>query len=133
MTSLATLPGFATHFLAGVVLLAFGIFCHVRITPHDDMKLIREGNAAAAIALGGALIGLALPIGAAISNSANLLDAAVWGLVALIAQLLLFLAVTWILGPQWREALERGETAGAVVKASGAIAVGLLNAAAMSS
>ncbi len=133
MTSLATLPGFATHFLAGLVLLALGIFCHVRMTPQDDMRLIREGNTAAAITVGGALIGLALPIAAAISNSANLLDAAVWGLVALIAQLLVFLAVAWVLGPRWREALERGETAGAVVKAAAAIAVGLLNAAAMSS
>ncbi len=77
---------------------------------------------------------MAIPIGASVSNSANLLDAAVWGLVALVAQLLCFFVVVRLLGPGWREAMEqRNETAGAIVKGGVSIAVGIVNAAAMSS
>jgi putative membrane protein len=79
MTSLATLPGFITHFLAGLVLLGGAVFVHVRVTPHDEVGLIRAGNAAAAVALGGTILGFALPLASAIAHSANLLDAAVWG------------------------------------------------------
>lgn len=134
MTSLATLPGFLTHFIAGVALVWLGGWIYCRITPQDEVALIRQGNTPAAVALAGALIGLAIPVGAAVSNSANLLDAAVWGLIALVAQLLCFAAVTLMLGPGWREAMEqRNEAAGAIIKAGVAIAVGIVNAAAMSS
>lgn len=134
MTSLATLPGFLTHFIAGIALVWLGGWLYCRITPQDEVGLIRQGNTPAAIALSGALIGLAIPVGASVSNSANLLDAAVWGVVALVAQLLCFFAVTKMLGPGWRAAMEqRQEAAGAIMKAGVAIAVGILNAAAMSS
>lgn len=134
MTSLATLPGFLTHFLAGVALVWLGGWAYCRITPQDEVALIRQGNTAAAIALSGALIGMAIPIAASVSHSANLLDAALWGLVALVAQLLCFFAVVRLLGPGWREAMEqRREVAGAIVTCGVAIAVGIVNAAAMSS
>lgn len=130
MTSLATLPGFLTHFFAGLALLAIATFVYMRITPHSELALIRRGNAAAATALGGAMLGFAIPIAASVAHSANLLDAAVWSLVALIAQLGTFFAATMLLGKGWREALEdRGEMAPAVLKAALAVAVGLINAA----
>jgi putative membrane protein len=134
MTSLATLPGFLTHFIAGIALVWLGGWIYCRMTPQDEIALVREGNTPAAVALAGALIGLAIPVGASVSHSANLLDAAVWGVVALVAQLGCFLAVTRLLGPGWRQAMEqRKEVAGAIVKAGMAIAVGIVNAAAMSS
>lgn len=129
MTSLAALPGFLLHFLGGLALLAAAIALYMRVTPHDEMALIREGNTGAAIKLGGALIGFALPIGSAISNSVNLVDALVWALVALLAQLAAFLLATRLL-PDWRAAMEeRREVAGGVLKASISIGTGLLNAA----
>ncbi|MBR0669909.1 DUF350 domain-containing protein [Neoroseomonas soli] len=133
MTSLATLPGFLTHFIAGIALVWLGAWIYCRITPQDEVGLIRQGNTAAAIALAGAVIGLAIPVGASVSNSANLLDAAVWGVVALLAQLICFFVVTRLLGPGWREAMERrAEVAGSIMKAGVSIAVGIVNAAAMS-
>ena len=130
MTSLVTLPGFLTHFIAGLALLAGAIFLYMRITPHAELALIRRGNAAAATALSGAVLGFAIPIAASVAHSANLLDAAVWSVVALIAQLLAFFAATKLVGKGWRAAIEeRGEMAPAVLKASLALAVGLINAA----
>ena len=54
---------------------------YARFTPQDEVALIRAGNPAAAVSLSGAVVGFALPIGAAIAHSANLLDAVVWAAV----------------------------------------------------
>lgn len=130
MTSLATLPGFLTHFFTGLALLAGAIVIYMKITPHAEIALIRRGNAAAATGLAGAMLGFAIPIAASVAQSANLLDAAVWSVVALIAQLGAFFAATMLIGKGWRAAIEeRGEMAPAVIKATLAVAVGLINAA----
>ena len=131
MTSLAALPGFLAHFIAALVLLALAAIAYVRFTPHNELRLIREGNSCAAVALGGAILGFALPIGSAISHSANWLDAVVWAVVAMLAQGLAFLVTSRLLVPDWTSAMLRGEMAGAVLGAAIAIAVGLLNAAAL--
>lgn len=129
MTSLAALPGFLAHFLAGLVLLAAAAFAYVRFTPHDELALIRQGNSCAAVSLGGTLIGFALPIGSAVSHSANLLDAVVWAVVALVSQAIAFMVVERLLLPDWRQGMLRGEMAYAVLGAAVAIGVGILNAA----
>jgi len=132
MTSLATLPGFLAYLLAGIALLYAAMAIYVRVTPLNEMALIRAGNAGAAITLGGAMIGFSLPIASAFQHSVNLVDAAVWSVVALCVQIAVFFVVAKLLGTDWRGAIERGETAGAILKAAVAIAVGLLNAACLS-
>jgi len=130
MTSLATLPGFLAYFLFGLVLLAAATWVFVLVTPQDEFALIRQGNTGAAIVLAGAVIGFAQPIGGAIRYSVNLVDAAVWALVAVLAQIALFFVIAKLLGPGWRAAMEtRGELAGPVLKAGAAIGVGYVNAA----
>lgn len=131
MTSLETLPGFLIHMAAALVLLALATWVFIKVTPTDQVALIREGNTAVAISTGGVIIGFALGVGGAFRYSANLLDAAVWGVVALLVQLIAFYVVIRLLGPRWREGFERGDTAGAVLKAAVAIAVGWVNAACM--
>jgi putative membrane protein len=130
MTSLATLPAFLGHFALAILLLAGGVWLHTRLTPIDEWALVRQGNTGAAIALAGVVLGFALPVGSAISHSAGILDALVWGVVALAAQQGAFLVCTRWLLPDWRAAMiERGEVAGAVLKGAAAAAVGMLNAA----
>lgn len=132
MTSLATLPGFLLYFVLGIGLLTLTLTIYMRVTPHDELALIRAGNPAAAIGLGGAILGFALPIASAFAHSVNIVDAVVWGAVATAVQIGVFFAVTKLLGPEWRAAMERGQVAGATLKASVAIAVGMLNAACLS-
>lgn len=130
MILLSTLPAFLGHFALGILLLVAAVTVHMRLTPMDELALIRSGNTGAAITLGGVVIGYALPIGSAISHSLGVLDAAVWSVVAVLAQQAAFLVCTRVLLPDWRAALEqRGELAGAVLKAAAAVGVGLLNAA----
>lgn len=132
MTSLATLPGFLAYFVTGLVLLAGSMWAYLRVTPHDELAMIRGGNAAAAITLGGSMIGFTLPIASAFAHSLNIVDAAVWSLVALVVQLACFFVVARLLGGDWRAAMERGECSGATLKAAVAICVGMLNAACLS-
>jgi len=131
MTSLATLPGFLAYFVTGVVLLAAAMAIYTRVTPYAEISLIRAGNAGAAVALGGAMLGFCLPIASAFAHSINIVDAAVWSLVALAVQIGCFFAVSKLLGDS-RAAIERGEVAGAILKASVSVSVGLLNAACLS-
>jgi putative membrane protein len=132
MTSLATLPGFLLYFVAGVALLAGAMAVYLRVTPHAEIAMIRAGNAGAAIGFGGAMLGFCLPIASAFAHSINIVDAAVWAVVALAVQIGAFFVVTKLLGGDWRGAMERGEVAGAILKASVSVSVGLLNAACLS-
>jgi putative membrane protein len=128
MTSLSSLPHFLLYLVSGLLMLLVVLAIYVRLTPQDELALIRQGNAAAAISLGGAMIGFAIVLTAAIRVSGNLLDAAVWGALALVVQLGTFLGVAYLL-PGWREALEEGKCAGSVLVTSAAVAVAMINAA----
>ena len=132
MTSLATLPGFLAYFVAGVALLTAAMAIYLRVTPHAEIAMIRAGNAGAAIGFGGAMLGFCLPIASAFAHSINIVDASVWAVVALAVQIGTFFVVAKLLGSDWRAALERGEVAGAILKASVSVSVGLLNAACLS-
>ncbi|HKO68882.1 MAG TPA: DUF350 domain-containing protein, partial [Burkholderiaceae bacterium] len=91
--TLAGLPYFAAFFGMSLVLLAVCLALYVVITPYPEIKLIREGNAAAATSLGGAVIGFALPLASVVVNSVSLLDMLLWSAVALIVQLAAFASV----------------------------------------
>lgn len=127
-TYLVTLPQFAASFLASIAALSAALAIYVWITPIREFALIEDGNAAAAISLAGALIGLVIPIASAIAHSRDLVDLLVWSLVALAVQLAAHAAVTF----SWRGIAARiaaGSHAHAVALGSVTIAVGVLNAA----
>ncbi len=128
--SLGGFLDFLIYFGLGVVLM--GIFWRVYIwlTPHDEMALVRENNVAAAIALGGALLGFALPMSSAITHSQTLIDCAVWGVVSFVMQVLTFVVMRFAL-PHLSERIAKGEAAAAVLVAALSISVGLINASAM--
>jgi len=58
MTYLTTLPDFALAFGASLLALGVAIAIYVLVTPIREFTLVEEGNNAAAISLGGALLGL---------------------------------------------------------------------------
>ena len=125
---LATLPTFAAFFFGALVLLAIFVVLSSLSTPHRELRLIREGNLAVAIGLSGAIIGFVIPLASAIENSINLVDAAVWGSVALAIQIVTFLVARILLPTLVRE-IEAGQLAPAVLVATISVAVGTLNAA----
>jgi len=125
------LPVLLPQFAAALALLALGIACYVAVTPFREWRLAREGNVAAAVALAGTVVALAIPLAATLAASLVTLDIVIWGLVALALQLLTFGAAT-LLMRGLRARIEAGDVAAAVVLVGIQVAVALLNAGAMS-
>lgn len=126
------LLGFAVYFGLSVVYLIVFKVVYVKITPHDEWKLIKEDeNTAAAIALGGSVIGFAIAVAGVVKNSISLIDFTVWAFVALLAQLIAFALVRFLFMPKIVSRIEQGQVSAAAIVAGFSIAIGLLNAACM--
>lgn len=130
LSSLAGLPAFLAYFAVAIVLVLVFVRIYTWVTPQDELALIRANNAAASLAFGGALIGFALPLSSAITNSMSLLDCVLWGAVALVVQVLTFFVLRLVI-KQLPERIAQGEIATGILSAATAISVGILNAACM--
>lgn len=130
MTSLDTLPAFLAACSAGLLLFVAALFLFLRLTPLPELRLIREGNEAAALALGGAMLGLALPLASAIAHSISLVDLLVWGAIALVVQLASYAGIR-LAFPDLSDGIAAGRRASGLVAAATALAFGLINAASM--
>jgi putative membrane protein len=128
--SLSGLPAFLLYFGLGLALFVVFLAVYSAVTPYRELALIRDGNPAAAISLAGATIGFVLPLASAIAHSVSPLDMLVWGLIALVAQVVVYFAVAKLV-PHFAEAIPAGRVAPATLSATVSLAVGLLNAAAM--
>lgn len=130
ITSLSGLGPFLLYFSLSIVMLLLFKWLYVLVTPYDEWKLIKEEqNLAAAIALVGAFVGFSLAVASAAANSVSLLDFAVWGLIALVAQLLAFALVRLVFLPKIATRINDGQVSAGAVVGGLSVAVGLLNAA----
>src|SRR5688572_32967730 len=116
----------------GIACAAVAIFIaiYTTVTPHHAFRLIRLGNTAAAISLGGAIVGYTIPLAKAVSQSTSISDMLLWTGVALVAQLVAY-GITRLVLPQLSAHVDEGKTASGIFIAAIAVAIGLLNAAAM--
>ena len=124
---ISSLPAFAGFFATALVLMAVFITIYVFVTPYNEMALIRDGNTAAAVSLGGAVLGFALPIAVSVAVSHNLYAMAGWGVVAGVIQLLAYVAARLVL-PRLNQSIPQGQVASGVFLASLSLGVGILNA-----
>ncbi|WP_221074511.1 DUF350 domain-containing protein [Agarivorans aestuarii] len=129
---LIAVANFAIYFAASIVFLMLFKVIYVRVTPHDEWKLIKEGkNTSAAIAFGGAVLGFALALAGAASNSISFVDFTLWGTIALIAQIAAFVIVRFVFIPGIVSRIEANEVSAGIMLAATSVSVGLLNAACM--
>ncbi|MDR0279463.1 MAG: DUF350 domain-containing protein [Paucimonas sp.] len=122
--------GFVLYIVVALALFALFQFLYTLITPHKEFDQIRQNNPAAAIALGGSLIGFALPASNVIAYSISVVDVVVWALIAAVVQLLAFVGTSLVLKGLSKRIVE-GELAAAIYAAAVAISVGFLNSACM--
>ena len=127
----AGFPIFLAHASLTVAILFAAAALYVLLTPHKEIALIREGNTAAALSLGGVLVGLALPLAASLKASTNVIEVALWGAVTVIVQLLVFRLVDLILRGLPRR-IQEGEVSAAALLVGAKIATSLVIAAARS-
>jgi len=121
---------FLIYFAVALLLFAVFTFVYQKVTPYDEITLIRQGNPAAAVSLSGAMLGFALPLASTVANAVNLVDLVLFAVLATVVQLIVFVFARMLM-PGLSAAIEKGSVAEAILLAAVSIAVGLLNAAAL--
>ena len=122
------LPFLLLHSSVTFLMLGAGLLIYVRITPFDEMSLIKNKNNAAAITLGGAIVGFAIPLAASLKTSLNLWDIVIWGFVTLILMLISYRVIDFLVRDLARR-VEANEIGPAILLAAIKLAVGLIAAA----
>lgn len=121
------LPFLVLHLGTSALVFGLGAVIYVRLTPHKELQLIQDGNVAASISLGAALIGLAIPVSVTLSTGVSVADIAIWGSATLVLQLALF-QVTDLVLRGLSQRIADGQIATAVllaaIKISGSILLG---------
>jgi putative membrane protein len=113
-----------------VLILFLGSALYILLTPHKEITLIREGNSAAAISLGGVMLGLSIPLAISLHASTSLIEIGVWGASTVAVQLLVFRLVDLILHglPQ---RIQAGEVSAAALLVGAKLSTALILAAAV--
>ncbi|MCH8936697.1 MAG: DUF350 domain-containing protein [Gemmatimonadetes bacterium] len=129
---LTNLIEFFLFFVVASVLALFFVFVYTRVTRHHELALIKENSTAAAVAFSGSLIGFALPLASTMINSINIIELVLWGVIALIVQVLVYLLIRLPM-PRISERIEADELAAGIWLGTCSIVAGILNAASMTS
>jgi putative membrane protein len=113
-----------------ILILFLGAAVYVMLTPHREIALIREGNAAAAVSLSGVLVGLAIPLGVSLNASNSTIEIAVWGVSTVAVQLLVFRLADFLLRglPQ---RIQEGEVSAAALLVGAKLATAIILASAV--
>jgi putative membrane protein len=116
------------YFGSTIVMLLIAGFVYVRFTPSDEIALIRTGNVAAAVALGGAMLGYACVVYSATAHGSTLLETAMWSAIALAVQIIATELLRIVIRDDWKAQIERGDLAHGIALGTFSLALGLINA-----
>ncbi|MDP1988824.1 DUF350 domain-containing protein, partial [Phenylobacterium sp.] len=113
------------HIGITVLMLLIGATIYVLMTPHREISLIREGHSAAALSLGGVLLGLAIPLATSLARSTSIIEIGLGGAATVALQLLIFRLVDLLLHglPQ---RIQDGEIAAAALLVGAKLASALI-------
>lgn len=124
------LPEFLAFFAIAVGLTIVFVGVYTRVTRHNEITLIKENSTAAAIAFSGSMIGFGLPLASAMINSATMPETILWGVIALIVQIIVYLLVRLPM-PKISERIEANEVAAGIWLGATSLLGGILNAASL--
>jgi putative membrane protein len=127
-----SLLSFITYLVSGAIAIAIYTIIYTAVTPHNEFKLIKAQNQAAALAFAGSLLGFVIAITRLIEQAASLVEFSLWAIVAIAVQLLAY-GLVRATCPGLSERIASGELPAATWLAGASIAAGLLNAACLSS
>ena len=125
------LPFLISHFVITVIMFLLGLWVYSKITPMDEIALIKNGNIAAAISFFGACIGIVIPLATCLASSINAADILVWGTIAVLIQLICFRAVDIFL-KNLAKRINDGEISVSILLVGFKTSIALINAAAIS-
>jgi putative membrane protein len=130
VTALTALSDFLSFFLIATALVGLYLFVYTLATAHNEFALIRQNVVSAAVALGLSLIGFALPLSSAVVHAKTVMDCLMWGLVALVVQIVVYWLVRLVV-PNLSQRIAADEIASALFLGAASLAAGILNAASM--
>jgi putative membrane protein len=122
---------YAIHLLSGCVLLVAFFAVYTKITPFNELALIRQGNAAAALSLAGAGFGFCLTVASSILHNDTFLMFLIWSLAAMLVQSAVYAFLARIL-PRMGAAIEANNIAMGGTMGAFSVMVGMINAACLS-
>lgn len=129
-----SLDGFDDFLIYAGLAIAFVyvyLMVYMKLTPYNELKLIKDGNIAAAVSLSGSLLGFTFPLATSIFQAVHPWDMMLWALIAGIVQLLVYVAVRYSLLNVTRR-IPEGQIATGIVLGAVSLSAGILNAACMS-
>jgi putative membrane protein len=127
---LASLSEFLIFFVVAALLTIVFVLIYTRVTRHNELALIKKNSTAATIAFSGSLIGFALPLASTMISSDTVIELVLWGVVALIVQVLVYLLIRLPM-PRISERIEADEVAAGIWLGACSMVAGILNAASM--
>lgn len=116
--------------LAAALLIAFFII-YTRVTPYNEVLLIRQGNQAAALSLGGALLGFSATIASSLMHTADYQQFFAWAFGAMVVQLIVYLVTTRLLRMS-KDQIESNNSAFGGLLGAISLSLGAINAACIS-
>ena len=116
--------------LAAALLIAFFII-YTRVTPYNEVLLIRQGNHAAALSLGGALLGFSATIASSLMHTADYQQFFAWAFGAMVVQLLVYVVTTRLLRMS-KDQIESNNSAFGGLLGAISLSLGAINAACIS-
>jgi putative membrane protein len=124
------LPFLISHFFTAVVIFVSGLWVYTKVTPMNELELIKDGNIAASLSFAGACVGISIPLAVCLSSSVNIADIIVWGSIAVILQLICFKVVDFFLKDLSSRIID-GEIGISIVLVGFKLSIAVLNAAAV--
>ncbi|RAS20831.1 DUF350 domain-containing protein [Paraburkholderia bryophila] len=119
---------YGIHLLSAFVLILGFAAVYLKVTPFDELALIREGNVAALLSFAGALVGFCLTLASSIAHNSTLLLVLVWAFGAMIVQVATYAVLTRLL-PGMNHAIETRNNAMGGLMGAASLVVGIINAA----
>ncbi|MEO7497574.1 MAG: DUF350 domain-containing protein [Massilia sp.] len=119
------------HLATATALVMAFFFIYTKITPYDEVLLIRGGNHAAALSLGGTLLGFSATIASAVVHTADYYQFFAWAAGAMVVQVLVF-AITTSLLRMSKDQIEADNSAFGGLLGAISLSIGLINAACIS-
>ena len=122
---------YLVHLATAVAMVMAFFVIYTRLTPFDEVHLIRQGNHAAAISLAGTLIGFSVTIASALVHTDDYYEFFGWAGGAMVVQVLVFNVATRLLKMS-KDQIEADNSAFGGLLGAISLSIGLINAGSIS-
>jgi putative membrane protein len=122
---------YVVHLVLATLLLVMFFMIYTRLTPYNEVLLIRQGNCAAALSLGGALLGFSMTIASSLLHTADYQQFFMWAFGAMVVQAVAYFCTTRMLRMS-QDHIESGNAAFGGLLGAISLSIGAINAACIS-